>query len=105
AFAKRGGRINENSHAGQLAGQWFSRMLTGEDVLDEQRMRSCIDAMLELNFSDRFAVPPDEVSPEGEAKSEFSWLPYVETFCLAPMAVLDVPALPEQWERCVRAMD
>jgi hypothetical protein len=106
AFAdRRRGRFNENSHAGMIAGEYFARMLTGCDVLDEQTLRSCIDAMLELNFAKAFVIPPDEVSIDGQAQSEFGWLPYVECFCLAPMAVLKYPAVVNQWSRIVDAMD
>ena len=49
------GPKNPNCHAGMLAGEYFSRLLCGEDVLPEARLKSCVDALSELNFSDAFA--------------------------------------------------
>ena len=99
------GPRNENCHAGMLAGQWFARMLTGRNVLPEERLRSCAKALLKLNGNERFRVPPDEATPRGQAGSEFGWLPYVECFCLAALASLRGKAVLPLWKRMIRYMD
>jgi hypothetical protein len=105
AFGSLSGPRNDNCHAGMLAGQWYARMLTGLDVLPEERLRSCAKSLLKLNGDRRFRVPPDEVTPQGRAGSEFGWLPYVECFCLAAMASLRSKAVLPLWKRMVHYMD
>jgi uncharacterized protein (DUF608 family) len=105
AYGAAGGHRNENSHAGMLAGQWYARMLTGTDVLPDDRLRSCAGALLKLNGNRRFRIPPDEATPEGRAGSEFGWLPYVECFCLAALASLRNKGVLPLWRRMVRYMD
>ncbi len=105
AFAGSGCPTNENSHAGTLAGVWYSRMLAGEDVLPLPRLRLLGDALMARHGSERFAVPPDEVAPDGARGSDFGWLPYVEAFLLAPTAILRHPDTLKVWERMVHAMD
>ena len=105
AYGSAKGVRRETCHAGQLAGQVFIRLLCGWDVVAADRLYSCIDSLLELNGSDRFAVPPDEVNPSGEVASAFSWLPYVEGFMLTAVAsVGDVRVLP-LWERMMACVD
>lgn len=104
AYAGAGVASNENCHAGMLAGEYYARLLAGTDVLPPERLASCADALLALQGSARFAVPPDEVSPDGGAGSLYGWLPYIESFCLAPLAVLGRPGVLAIWERTVRAM-
>ena len=100
-----GGPRRETSHAGQLAGQFYSRMLTGRDVLPPERLGPCVEALMNLNGSHRFAVPPDEVTPEGESDVMFGWLPYVEAFCLPAAASIGDERVMEVWERMIRSMD
>lgn len=100
-----GGPMRETSHAGQLAGQVYTHLLTGGNVVPDDRLGGCVEALMHLNGSDRYAVPPDEVSPDGEEATEYGWLPYVEAFGLSAAAtVRDARVLPV-WERVVRAMD
>jgi hypothetical protein len=87
-----------------LAGEYFARMLAGTNVLPADRMASCSNAMMALQGNTRFAVPPDEVAPDGSVGSLYGWLPYIESFCLAPLAVLGQPGVLAVWERMIRAM-
>lgn len=98
------GPVNGNCHAGMLAGEWYARMLAGCDVLPRERLKSCGKAWMRLNGSRKFAVPPDEVSPEGEARSEYGWLPYVEAFGLAALAAAGVNGIEPVWKRILAAM-
>ena len=95
---------NENCHAGMLAGEFYALTLTGAHVVPEAKLHSCVAAMMELQGSNRFAVPPDEVAPDGGAGSLYGWLPYIEAFCLAPCALAKHPRTLAVWERTVRAM-
>ncbi|OPZ26890.1 MAG: hypothetical protein BWZ02_01846 [Lentisphaerae bacterium ADurb.BinA184] len=105
AFGSPGGPVNDNCHAGMLAGEYYARFLAGEDVLPPERLKACAAAWVELNGDARFAVPPDEVSADLAAFTEYGWLPYVECFGVAALAVLrESRALPV-WERMVRAME
>ena len=104
AFAGAGCPSNENSHAGTLAGVWYSRMLAGEDILPPARLRDLCKALMARHGSERFAVPPDEVTPDGASGSDFGWLPYIEAFLLAPAAILRHHAVFEIWERIAHAM-
>ncbi len=104
AFGSPAGPVNDNCHAGMLAGEWYARFLAGEDVLPQERMAACAKAFLSLNGSVRFAIPPDECAPDGRECTEYGWLPYVECFALAPLAVLGEDVLGV-WERIIRAMD
>jgi hypothetical protein len=99
------GPKRETSHAGQLAGQFFSRMLAGRDVLPPERLLPCVEALMSLNGSDRFAVPPDEATPEGQAAVMFGWLPYVEAFGLSAAASVGHPRLTAVWQRIIESMD
>jgi hypothetical protein len=105
AYASPGNPTNENSHGGMLAGEYFARMLAGQDVLPPERLSSCADALMELQGGAQFAVPPDEVAPDGSVGSLYGWLPYIESFCLAPAAVLGHNKVLEVWQRVVRHMD
>ncbi len=102
AYGSPNGPKNENAHAGMLAGQAFCRRLCGENVLSPERLEACTRTLLALNGSDRFAAPPDEVTPEGEAATEYSWLPYVESFGLSALAGQDAAGMLPVWERTVR---
>jgi non-lysosomal glucosylceramidase len=105
AYGNTEGVRRETCHAGQLAGQVYTRLLTGTDVLDEWQVRSCLDALFALNGHPRFGIPPDEVAYDGTAGAEFGWLPYVEGFMLTAAATLADPRLLPVWERMLRAMD
>jgi len=98
------GPQNDNCHAGMLAGQWYARMLTGLDVLPPDRLQSCASALLEFNGHRRFRIPPDEVSPDGQAATEFGWLSYVECFGLAALASLRTGGVLPLWRRMLRHM-
>jgi len=87
--------------AGALAGQVFSRMLTGRDVLPAERLRPCADAIVRLNFSEKFNVPPDEATPEGESAVMYGWLPYVEAFGLTAAATLGDARILPAWQRMI----
>lgn len=104
AFAGEGVPTNENCHGGMLAGEYFCRFLAGRDVLPLDRLQSCEESLMTLNGSDLFAVPPDEVSADGTAGSLYGWLPYIESFCLAPAAVLGHAKVLPVWERMIRTM-
>jgi len=105
AFGSPDGPANDNCHAGMLAGQFYARALAGQDVLPPERLAACADALTALNGSERFAIPPDEVGPDGESGCEFGWLPYVESFCLAALGVLGDARMPGIWRRVIAAMD
>ncbi|HUS57485.1 MAG TPA: GH116 family glycosyl-hydrolase [Planctomycetota bacterium] len=99
------GPARDTSHAGQLAGQVFARMLAGKNVLPDDRLKACVDALMRLNGSSRFALPPDEAQPSGEAPVEFSWLPYVEAFALTAAATLRDHRVLPLWERMMMFVD
>ena len=101
---KSDGTKRETSHAGQLAGQYFCRLLAGQDVLPPDRLLPSIEALMSLNGSDAFAVPPDEVSPEGEGTVEFGWLPYVEAFALPAAATVEDARVMTVWQRMIESM-
>jgi len=105
AYGAPEGPNNDNCHAGMLAGEVFSRMLAGCDVLPTDRLASCRQTLLSLNLSDRFVIPPDEVHPKGERTVEYGWLPYVESFGLASLAAGGETGFMGCWERIIRAMD
>jgi non-lysosomal glucosylceramidase len=104
SYASVTGPVNENCHAGMLAGEWYARMLAGRDVLPQTRLRECGKAWMRLNGAKNFAVPPDEVSPEGELRSEYGWLPYVEAFGLAALAATGTKGIEPVWKRILAAM-
>jgi hypothetical protein len=104
SYASVTGPVNENCHAGMLAGEWYARMLAGRDVLPQARLRECGKAWMRLNGAKAFAVPPDEVSPEGELRSEYGWLPYVEAFGLAALAATGTEGIEPVWKRILAAM-
>jgi uncharacterized protein (DUF608 family) len=104
AWGSAGGPASDNCHAGMLAGQWYARALAGQDVLPADRLASCARSLLKLNASRRFAIPPDEVAPDGQLASQFGWLPYVEAFCVAPLASLRHKAALPLWRRMLRHM-
>lgn len=105
AYEQVGGPRNDNCHAGMLAGETYSRLLTGTDVLPEGRLRQCAKAWLQLNGNAKFAVPPDEVSADLREWAEFGWLPYVECFGVAPLVYLGESGALTVWRRMVAAMD
>jgi len=100
-----GGPHRDTCHGGQLAGEVYARLLAGVDVLAPERLRSVLDALYRLNCNARFAIPPDEVSPDGASGADFGWLPYIEGFMLTAFAALDDARLWPVWERMVQAMD
>lgn len=99
-----GKRINENCHGGTLAGEYYARLLAGEDVLEAGRLQACADAVMRLNCGERLAVPADETSPDGAIGSIFGWLPYIECFGLAPCVLLRQPRALAAWRRVIAAM-
>ena len=101
AYGSQNGRLNDNCHAGMLAGEYYARLLAGRDILPADRLEACATAWFELNGHDQFQIPPDEVGPDGGAGSEYGWLPYVESFGLAPLAVLRHPRVLPVWQRMV----
>ncbi len=104
AFGGKDVPSNENCHGGMLAGEYYARSLAGADVLGAGRLRACAEALLERQGSKRFAVPPDEVSVDGSTGSEFGWLPYIEAFMAAPLAILGEERILPIWERMVGTM-
>ena len=104
AYAGQDCPSNENCHGGMLAGEWYARLLAGDDVLPPERLRPCAEALVAHQGHMRFAVPPDEVAPDGGEGSLYGWLPYIESFCVAPLAVLRHPQALAVWERMVRCM-
>jgi uncharacterized protein (DUF608 family) len=105
AYGSPEGERNENCHAGMLAGEPYARLLAGVDVLPEERLAPCCTALATLVGSEDFAVPPDEVTPDGECAVEYGWLPYVESFGLAALAAAGDERFWPVWERVVGAMD
>lgn len=105
AYGSPSGPRRETCHAGQLAGQFFSSMLAGEDVVDQQELEPCREALLRLNGDPRHVVPPDEVNLDGTAATTFGWLPYVEGFMLTAVAGSQPDAVWDLWERMMRAVD
>lgn len=105
AYGNTSGTQRDTSHAGQLAGQVFARLLCNENVLDEERVRSCVEALLALNGSTHFAIPPDEVSPDGGAGSDYGWVPYVEGFMLTAIAGQQDARLWPLWQRTIAAVE
>jgi len=99
-----GASVNENCHAGMLAGQYYSWLLTGKDVLPRERLVACCEAMMKLQGSQRFAVPPDEVSPDGNAGSMYGWLPYIECFCITALILMRTPGVYSVWKRMADIM-
>ena len=57
-----------------------------------------------MHGNSRFAVPPDEVSPDGSTGALYGWLPYIESFGVAPLAVLRQPGVLQVWERMIHHM-
>ncbi len=104
AYASPGNPTNENSHAGMLAGEVFSRLLTGQDVLPRERLASCVGALLQLNCSDQLAVPADEAAPDGGAASLYGWLPYIEAFALTAGMLFAPESTMRVWRRMIAAM-
>jgi non-lysosomal glucosylceramidase len=105
AYGSETGARRETCHAGQLAGQVFARMLCGRDVLDGSRVKQCVDSLMALNGSDRFAIPPDEVNSDGSAATDFGWLPYVEGFMLSAVGSTGDERVWSVWERMMNAVD
>jgi hypothetical protein len=105
AYGDQAGGRRESCHAGQLAGQVFAQLLAGDDVLPRARMQACLDGIFRLNGHARFAVPPDEVWPDGSSAVEFGWLPYVEGFMLTAAAALGDDRLPALWARMMAVVD
>ena len=99
------GPKRETAFAGMLAGQVYTRMLTGTNVLPDDRLLPSVDALMKLNGSAKFGVPPDEVTPAGESAVEFGWLPYVEAFGLTAAATARDPRVLPLWERMMAAVD
>ncbi len=96
---------NENVHGGTLAGEYYDRMLAGRDVLAKDRLEACAQSLIDFNGNAKFAVPPDEVSADLGTFTEYGWLPYVECFCMAPLAILGKREFLAVWERILKAMD
>lgn len=105
AYGNATGVRRKTCHAGQLAGEVFTRLLVGGDVLPETQVRACLDVLFELNGSSRFAIPPDEVAYDGGVGADFGWLPYVEGFLLTAAGAVDDARCWPLWERMARAMD
>jgi len=91
--------------AGALAGQVFSRMLAGRDVLPADRLLPCADAIVRLNCSDKFNVPTDEATPAGDSAVMYGWLPYVEAFGLTAAATLGDTRIMPVWERMIASVN
>ena len=104
-YASPGGPTRDTLHAGQLAGQTFTRLLAACDVLPPARLRPATASFLALFGDARHAVPPDEVTTSGAAAVEFGWLPYVEAFGVAAAATLGDPRVLPLWERVVAAYE
>jgi len=105
AYASLTGPSNENCHAGSLGGEYYARLLAGQDVLPDGRIDPCCDALLALNGSAKFRVPPDEVSADLATFTEYGWLPYVESFCLAPLAIRGRTEMWEVWRKVIESME
>jgi len=106
AYGNDKGVRKESCHAGQIAGEYFSKMLSGENVLDEDMLLSISNALLKYNSSSNFIVPPDEVDPKTlEAAASFSWLPYIEAFMLSNLACLKRQEIIPVWEKMMTVVD
>ena len=105
AYGSPDGPQNDNCHAGMLAGEFYARTLANTSVAPTERVASCLQALVELNGSDRFAIPPDEASPNGEEHTEYGWLPYVESFGLTALALHGREGTLDMWERVLQSMD
>lgn len=99
AYGNAAGLRRETFHAGQLAGEVFSRMLCGADVVAPEKLTSCLNSFFALNGSDRFAVPPDEAGADGKLASPYGWLPYVEGYMLSAAATQADARLWPLWQR------
>ena len=104
AYAGKDVATNENSHGGMLAGEYFARMLAGVDILPLERLQACATSWMAMHGNPRFAVPPDEVSPDGATGALYGWLPYIESFGVAPLAILRQPDVLQVWERMIHHM-
>lgn len=104
AYAGKDVATNENSHGGMLAGEYFARMLAGVDILPADRLQACATSWMAMHGHPRFAVPPDEVSPDGSTGALYGWLPYIESFGIAPLAVLRQPGVLNVWQRMIHHM-
>ncbi|MCL1857342.1 MAG: GH116 family glycosyl-hydrolase [Kiritimatiellaeota bacterium] len=104
AFGGKNVPANENSHAGMLAGEYYSRLLTGKDVLPRERLEACCKAMMRLQGSQKFAVPPDEATPDGGAGSMYGWLPYIECFCITALFTMKTQGTFDVWKRMIDVM-
>jgi len=102
--ASSDGSSRETAHSGMIAGQVFTRLLAGRNVLPDDRLAACTDALLRLNGGDRFIVPPDEADADGNAATAFGWLPYIEAFCLASVATARDCRVMTVWERATNAV-
>lgn len=105
AYASPTGPVRDTCHAGQLAGQVFTRLFCGKDVLDPARLASCLTQIVALNGSSQFVMPPDEADTDGGEGSDFCWAPYVEGFMITAAATQDDDRFLPIWERMVRNMD
>ncbi|MFW5803329.1 MAG: GH116 family glycosyl hydrolase, partial [Verrucomicrobiota bacterium] len=104
AYASPDNPTNENSHAGMLAGEVFSRLLAGQDVLPRERLVSCVESLMQLNCSEQMAVPADEAAPDGGAASLYGWLPYIEAFALTAGMMFAPETALGVWQRMIAAM-
>lgn len=105
AYGNDQGVRRETCHAGQLAGQCYMRALTGQDVIPADKLLSCIDALMKYNGSENFALPADEVNPDGSSAVAFSWLPYVEGFMLSAVASRADTRLLPLWLRMIETVE
>lgn len=105
AYGKSDGSGRDSCHAGQLAGQVFTRLLCNHNVLEAGRIAQCLETMLTLQGNPLFALPPDEVTPEGKSAAGYCWLPYVEGFMLTAVAAQHDPRLWPLWERMIALVD
>jgi uncharacterized protein (DUF608 family) len=99
AYGNREGVRREACHAGQLAGQVFARLYSGENVLEAARIDACLDSLFALNGNNRFPSPPDEVDANGDAASSIGVLPYIESYLLASAASVADPRVWSLWQR------
>ena len=106
AYAKAGGVKKESCHGGQMAGQYFANLLTGENILDAETLSSIADSLLEYNCDSNFMVPPDEVDPKTmQTAASFSWLPYIEAFMLTNLANLKRAEILPVWKKMMDVVD
>ena len=105
AYGSTDGKQRDTSHAGQLAGQVFARLLCGENVLSEERLSPASSRCCALNGGAQFAIPPDEVSPDGGVGSAYGWVPYVEGFMFTAIAGQHDARLWPLWERTIAAVE